>query len=86
MIRLCVMDDGPFGILVQESPDSRQQTGTAVFTAFAKDLRVMQDDPASDLVCMSLEFIRQLVSRVTGINEQQIAGLNVDRQRIALHE
>ena len=46
MIRLCVMDDGPFRILVQESPDSRQQTGTAVFAAFAKDLGVGHGDTA----------------------------------------
>ena len=80
MIRLCVMDDGPFWILVQESTYSRQQTGAAVFTAFPENLRVMQHNPATDLFGVPLKFIGELVRCVASVDEQQIARLNVDRQ------
>ena len=86
MIRLSVMHDRPFGILVQESAYGWQKARASVFTPFTKDLRIVEDDPATDLIGVPLEFVRQLVSRVASINEQQIAGLNVNRQRIALYE
>ena len=82
MIRLRMRDHGPVRVLIQESSQRRQQSRATVFTAFPKDLSVMKHDPATDIASVSLEFIRQLVSRVTSIDEQQIARLDIDRQRI----
>ncbi len=79
MIRLRVMDDGPFRILVQESPHGWQKPWAAVFSAFAEDLRVMQHNPATDLAGVAMELVRQLIRGVPSVDEQQIARINVDR-------
>jgi hypothetical protein len=84
VIRLRVMHDGPFGILVQESPHGWQQPRPTVFATFAKDLSIMQHDPATNLLGMPLEFVRQLVRGMSCVDEQQIARINVHGQRIAL--
>ena len=86
VVRLRVRDDGPVRILIHKSPQRRQQTGATILAVLAKDLRVVQYDSATDIARMPMKFIRQLVSRVTSIDEQQIALFDIDRQRICEDE
>jgi hypothetical protein len=70
-----------FRKLPKKGSQCHQQTGTAIFTTLTKNLRVVQHDPLPDLAGVTLQLPSQLVSGVTRVDKQQVAGCDINGQR-----
>ena len=47
---------------------------------------VKEHDPTTDVPCVAFQLGSQLSSRVAGVDEEQVARLDVDRQRVPLNK
>jgi hypothetical protein len=71
---------------LEKRSQSHEQPWTSVFTAFPENLSVVQHDPTTDVPGVAFQLGSQLSSRVAGVDEQQVAWLDIDRQRVPLNE